>query len=383
MKKVLVVILTLAMLVIPQALTVQAEEVSFGKTMIGCFNLNWTSSPYNEWKAYLEEYIGPYYNVEFIFNTESADAEGEKTFLEKAGAVGANGVIGIVTFNLDNCLDICSQYGMKYVANSVVEYNQVDYTDAQVDAFAGCVGAGNTFRTEGGYEIAMACFDMLNTDEPIVVKALGINPAAGLPPTAPPLLQMQGIEKAVEELQANGAQVDFEEIYPSGFGPADWAEATDNALAGIGGADNAAILSASSIDYSVQSVLNANAVGKVVFGGFQGVTEGNKDYFRDGVINVSGEVGLPCNAPALSFVMLYNAMTGTKIANADGNPVIIEQTTPITVTSYDDYEVILAHSYSASGETYYSTDVLNQYIGIVTPDVNAESFAEFANADLR
>ncbi len=353
----------------------------FEKMTIGLFGLNWTSSPYSEWKAYLGEYIGPRYNVKFEFNTETNDAEGEKAFLEKMGAVGAKGVIGITTGNLDNCLDICSQFGMMYVGNVPMDYDLSAMSAEMKNAFAGIVGQSQEFRVAAGYDMAMAVLSKLDQSKPMVVKALGLNPAAGLPPTAGPLLQMKGIQQAIEELRGKGAQIDFEEVYPSGFSPADWAAAADNALAGIGGAANSALLTASTIDNTMQAVVNSG--NGIPYGGFSGVTTGNEQYFADGLITASGETGLPCNVPAVCFVMLYNAITGHKLTDAAGDPTTVNQVDPITVSSYEDYQEILAHVYTNEGGTYYTTELLDQYLYVLNPEVTLDSFTAFANSDLR
>lgn len=351
----------------------QYEEMT-----IGVYSFDWTSSPYSEWKSYLEDYVGPHYNIEFVFSTESGDAEGEKTFMEKMGAVGAKGVLAISTYSLDNCLSIASQYQMYYLTTGMLNEDLSRFSEDQLAYYAGECGPGNASRINGGYELAGKTVELLNNDEKMTIRMVGLNPASGLPPVAPPLLQQQGVQNKIDELIAEGKDIDFEFVYLSGSAPEDWAEATDNAIASIGDTENSALI-CGSLDYSVQPILNAGIKDKIIVTGFQGVEEGVAPYFEDGTIDTDMEFGYSCTFPVVGFIQLYNAITGHPMMGDDGYPARVEITGGILVDSVEQYDDMLSHSYSISGDTYYTYDVIDQYLGITNPDVTVEGFTEFVN----
>ena len=92
-------------------------------------------------RAYLENFIAPTYNVEFIFSEVLKDDAATKTFIENCINSGADAVIDMKSAN-GTMAQLCQDAGLVYTFNgnyvSSPELNSTDYT-----SLSGCVGANN------------------------------------------------------------------------------------------------------------------------------------------------------------------------------------------------------------------------------------------------
>ena len=92
-------------------------------------------------RAYLENYIGPAYNVKFIFSETLKDDAATKTFIENCIDSGADAIIDMKSAS-GQMAQLCMDNGLVYTING--NYTQhpelltTDYTN-----FAGCIGANN------------------------------------------------------------------------------------------------------------------------------------------------------------------------------------------------------------------------------------------------
>ena len=141
-----------------------------------------------------------------------------------------------------------------------------------------------------------------------------------------------------------------------------------------------AALICQSVDYSVQPILNAGMQDKVIVTGISGVQKGIAPYFEDGTVNACIDFGYSCTTPATGFIQLYNAITGYPMIGADGYPARVELMSGIMVDDVETYDDMLNHSYEVTGETYYTYDVIDQYLNICNPDTNVEEFTAFCNS---
>ena len=92
-------------------------------------------------RAYLENFIAPTYNVEFIFSEVLKDDAATKTFIENCINSGADAIIDMKSCN-GTMAQLCQDAGLVYTFNgnyvSSPELNSTDYT-----SLSGCIGANN------------------------------------------------------------------------------------------------------------------------------------------------------------------------------------------------------------------------------------------------
>ena len=99
-------------------------------------------------REFYENYIGPAYNVEFIFSEQCADDTATKAFIENCIDMGADAIIDFKSCNT-TMAQLCEQNGLAYVINSVPRASNFDLYEGSSSAFAGGV-AGNNKMT-GSY----------------------------------------------------------------------------------------------------------------------------------------------------------------------------------------------------------------------------------------
>lgn len=70
-------------------------------------------------RNFLENYIAPQYNVEFIFSEQCTDSEKLLTFIENCADAGADAVISYQNEDIEQMTQVSQEYGMKYIVNTV------------------------------------------------------------------------------------------------------------------------------------------------------------------------------------------------------------------------------------------------------------------------
>lgn len=86
-------------------------------------------------RAYLENYIAPNYNVEFIFSEALADSGAVLTFIENCADAGADAIVDFKSFNdAAQMAAVSEEYGMYYMYNG--SYSEGVYSEAG-DLFLG------------------------------------------------------------------------------------------------------------------------------------------------------------------------------------------------------------------------------------------------------
>lgn len=70
-------------------------------------------------RSYFEDYIAPHYNVEFIFSEQCSSSEKTLTFIENCSDAGCDAVISYTNDDIEQMTQVCQEYGMMYVVNTV------------------------------------------------------------------------------------------------------------------------------------------------------------------------------------------------------------------------------------------------------------------------
>lgn len=92
-------------------------------------------------RAYLEKYIAPLYNVEFVFSETLKDDAATKTFIENCIDSGADAVIDFKS-NSEQFARLCEENGLVYTVNGTFEQEPALKTE-KLPLFTGVVGANN------------------------------------------------------------------------------------------------------------------------------------------------------------------------------------------------------------------------------------------------
>jgi len=90
---------------------------------------------------YYEKYLGPLYNVKFIFSERLEDDNATKAFIENCIDMGADAIIDFKSCN-STMAKLCEENNLVYVINSVPRSTNYDLYEGVSSAFAGGV-AGN------------------------------------------------------------------------------------------------------------------------------------------------------------------------------------------------------------------------------------------------
>lgn len=70
-------------------------------------------------RAYFENYIAPRYNCEFIFSEQCSSTDKLLTFIENCADAGCDAVISYSNDDIEQMTQVCQEYGMIYVVNTV------------------------------------------------------------------------------------------------------------------------------------------------------------------------------------------------------------------------------------------------------------------------
>ncbi|MBE7720783.1 MAG: S-layer protein [Lacrimispora celerecrescens] len=70
-------------------------------------------------RSYFEDYVAPRYNVEFVFSEQVSDTEKLLTFIENCADAGCDAVISYNNDDIEQMTQVCQEYGMKYIVNTV------------------------------------------------------------------------------------------------------------------------------------------------------------------------------------------------------------------------------------------------------------------------
>lgn len=92
-------------------------------------------------RAYLENFIAPTYNVEFIFSEVLKDDAATKTFIENCINSGADAIIDMKSAS-GTMVQLCEDAGLVYTFNGNFESSPELYTK-DYPALSGCIGANN------------------------------------------------------------------------------------------------------------------------------------------------------------------------------------------------------------------------------------------------
>lgn len=108
---------------------------------------------------YLREYIGPAFNVEFLYSDSALSEEESQKFIHEAAQYGAEGILSFVTYDLPQEVAACKSEGLYYlIASGTV--SDADFAAVEDnDYFLGAVGPGRFVEYKAGCDMAAHFID--------------------------------------------------------------------------------------------------------------------------------------------------------------------------------------------------------------------------------
>lgn len=329
-------------------------------------------------RAYLENYIGPAYNVKFIFSEVLKDDAATKTFIENCADAGADAIIDFKSMSGQMC-QICADNDMVYaISDNYIahpEFLETDYPN-----FAGAVGSNNA---ELGSLFGTWLKDNVEADgtEGYLI-ATGIASSGNQQHIEIGQGILNGIADLVTVAETTNAANDngiLVTLYPGSPNKESWLPGVSaliqtgqyNTFLSAGQTYNQSatvvdeVKKSFGIDIKVASV---GALGQTLMTAFN-----TKDTFGNPSIDLATVKSTSVLTSAL-FAITYNALNGdvqTACRGTDGKPLYFEFAN-MAVTSAEQLAQMNGWDDASTGNWCATTDVVDGMLTIVNPDLTAE-----------
>ena len=341
-------------------------------------------------RAYLENYIGPAYNVKFIFSEVLKDDAATKTFIENCADAGADAIIDFKSMSGQMC-QICADNDMVYAisGNYIAhpEFLETDYPN-----FAGAVGSNNAelgslfgtwlkdnVEADGteGYLIATGIASSGNQQHIEIGQGIlnGIADKYGL-------TFEQDIADLVTVAETTNAANDkgiLVTLYPGSPNKETWLPGVSaliqtgqyNTFLSAGQTYNQSATVVDEVEKSFGidiKVASVGALGQTLTTAFN-----TKDPFGNPSIDLATVKSTSVLTSAL-FAITYNALNGdvqTACRGTDGKPLYFEFAN-MSVTSAEQLAQMDGWDDASTGNWCATTDVVDGMLTIVNPDLTAE-----------
>ena len=341
-------------------------------------------------RAYLENYIGPAYNVKFIFSEVLKDDAATKTFIENCADAGADAIIDFKSMSGQMC-QICADNDMVYAisGNYIAhpEFLETDYPN-----FAGAVGSNNAelgslfgtwlkdnVEADGteGYLIATGIASSGNQQHIEIGQGIlnGIADKYGL-------TFEQDIADLVTVAETTNAANDkgiLVTLYPGSPKKETWLPGVSaliqtgqyNTFLSAGQTYNQSATVVDEVEKSFGidiKVASVGALGQTLTTAFN-----TKDPFGNPSIDLATVKSTSVLTSAL-FAITYNALNGdvqTACRGTDGKPLYFEFAN-MSVTSAERLAQMDGWDDASTGNWCATTDVVDGMLTIVNPDLTAE-----------
>lgn len=338
-------------------------------------------------RAYLENYIGPAYNVKFIFSEVLKDDAATKTFIENCADAGADAIIDFKSMSGQMC-QICADNDMVYaISDNYIahpEFLETDYPN-----FAGAVGSNNAelgslfgtwlkdnVEADGteGYLIATGIASSGNQQHIEIGQGIlsGIADKYGL-------TFEQDIADLVTVAETTNDKGILVTLYPGSPNKESWLPGVSaliqtgqyNTFLSAGQTYNQSATVVDEVEKSFGidiKVASVGALGQTLMTAFN-----TKDTFGNPSIDLATVKSTSVLISAL-FAITYNALNGdvqTACRGTDGKPLYFEFAN-MSVTSAEQLAQMNGWDDASTGNWCATTDVVDGMLTIVNPDLTAE-----------
>lgn len=313
----------------------------------------------NEWSQNIKdsiESLGEELNVEFEYAFGGPDPEATKTAVQNFGASGCNGVLNLHPGTIMSTLvETCEEYGMYIVTSNDPSSGDANYAEfSKSEYFAGEVWEDD-YQT--AYEIV---------EDMIVNGGAKTFALHGFPEGLATQMDKR-LEGARDAIEANGATIVTEGL------SFDKAGAAENIISQFPDVD-AIFSSVETVSTVYQPLVNAGLAGEILLNCYD-PADGALEAFQDGTIQYAVEG--TCVDSMIALVLLYNAMSGNRMVDADGNAASIKMNY-IVIKTAEEYENV--QTYVTGDSPAYTYDELKGYITAVSPDASYDDLKTLAES---
>lgn len=355
-------------------------EVELAPHTIGVMVYNYADDEVVAFRKYLMEYIGPIFNINFIYSGNITSEEEEQEYIQQAIDSGAEGIMSFISYDLEKEVALCSENEVYYMMASGTVPDEDFAAVEHEEYFLGVVGPGSFIEYKAGSDMATNFAEKKGSNEFFILSggaALGNEMhkmrTQGMLDT---LQTIYGVsfEKSSEELAVTEVPLDLEAgdlkvcICPGYISRDEMFET----------------IKAEYIKHQYVNILSALAISRmadIVKGAKIGVvdcySESNLQLFSSGDLTYLSGKYSSVIGPA--FAAMYNAITGHADELRDrGNAFHITQGF-WSSDSEEDYEekYVLASSIAMNA---YNYEDLQQVINVFNPDTTLDDLKALAEA---
>lgn len=295
-------------------------------------------------RNYYENYIAKNYNVEFSYTEELADAAAEKSAIEKFSSQGYDAILSFASSDRAMQIETCAENKMYYaVATGMLEDEQYEKYKGN-EYFVGQIGPSMQVEYEAG--VAMGKFFADNGAKKIAMYGAFIPNPMHVYRAAGVLKGIGATYGGADDMGAVVGQIFGDQgIDPSKVGAKDvelvsyfqgYGDTTPDELnAAIQAAPDAFISVGMATTFFAQQLNTA----KIKFADIDSFTSMNKDSMTNG--SLSYLAGKYSSSIGPIFAVVYNAVNGNVIRDADGNALSISQGYRVATTA-EEFEQLTA-----------------------------------------
>lgn len=313
----------------------------------------------NEWSINIQEALeslGEDLNITFEYAFGGPDPEATKTAVQNFGASGCDGILNLHPGTIMSTLvETCEEYEMYIVTSNDPASGDANYAEfSKSEYFAGEVWEDD-YKT--AYEIA---------EDMIVSGGAKTFALHGFPEGLATQMdkRLQGARAAIAD---NGATILTEGL---NF---DKAGAAENIISQFPDVD-AIFSSVETISTVYQPLVNADLAGDILLNCYD-PADGALEAFQEGTIQYAVEG--TCADSMIALILLYNAMSGNRMVDADGNVASIEMNYIVAKTA-EEFEDV--QTYVTGEDKPYHFDELDDYITVLNADASLDGLKALAQA---
>lgn len=313
----------------------------------------------NEWSINIKEAIeslGEELNISFDYAFGGPDPEATKTAVQNFGASGCDGILNLHPGTImPSLIETCAEYEMFIVTSNDPASGDANYAEfSKNEYFAGEVWEDD-YKT--AYEIA---------EDMIVNGGAKTFALHGLPEGLASQMDKR-LEGARAAISDNGATILTEGL---NFDKAGAAENIVSQFPDV----NAIFSSVETISTVYQPIVNAGLAGKILLNCYD-PAEGALEAFQEGTIQYAVE-GTSADS-MIALILLYNAMSGNRMVDANGDVASIEMNYVVAKTA-EEFEDV--QTYITGDDKPYHFDELDDYITVLNADASLDDLEAFAKA---
>ncbi len=342
------------------------------------------------YQTYFSDYIGPRFNVEFMYSEGLSSAEDVITFLENAYAAGCEGVINYVSESTDQITAKANELGLYIVTNTTKPG-----TETKMPYNLGYVGADTATSAK---DFALLIRDLIGDDTKkhnfvMLSGGAGLGKANDLACTVSALQTIADIygfeyEKDVNDLASVRAETECVNnsditvtVYP-GYDNTDTYAPGLSALLQTGIYDiilcnSTAFASAATVIDEVEraSGVNIEIVAKAQVNDTIETSFATKDSFGDTFLH-SAVLTPSISTAASLFAIVYNGITGYADVVRQGGEAIFFDNPKWVCYNAGEYEAI--KQLNVSDDTWEITaEDMEEVLGVYNPNVTANEMYDF------